>query len=98
MIRNRAFPMSRRTTDFPPFTAAELAATFADPEMAHRFPPVLSVHQAAELLQIPVATVRDWSSRGLLRGCARKIGKHLRISRDRFYQQAFNNFNSERQG
>lgn len=88
--------MSRHTTDFPPFSKEELAAKFADPETSRRFPPTLSVSQAAELLQIPKATVYDWSSRGLLRGCASRMGKHLRIDRDRFYQQAFHNFNSER--
>ncbi len=85
--------MPRRAADFPPFTDAELAAAFSDSESSRRFPPVLSVGQAADLLQVPVATIHDWSSRGLLRGCARKIGKHLRISRDRFLRQAFNSFN-----
>lgn len=84
--------MPIRHTDFPPFTDAELAAAFSDIESSRRFPPVLSVAQAAELLQVPVATIHDWSSRGLLSRCARKIGKHLRISRDRFLQQAFSNF------
>ena len=85
--------MPRTTHDFQPFTDAELAAVFSEPDLSRRFPPVLSVTQAAELLQVPVATIYDWSSRGLLRGCARRIGKRLRISRDRFLKQAFNNFN-----
>ena len=85
--------MPSRAAIFPPFTDAELAAAFSDPESSRRFPPVLSVAQAAELLQVSAATIHDWSSRGLLSGCARKIGKHLRISRDRFLQQAFHNFN-----
>ena len=85
--------MRHRETEFPPFTKTELETAFSDPELSRRFPFVLDVVQAAELLQVPVATIYDWSSRGLLRGCARKIGKHLRISRDRFLQQAFNNFN-----
>lgn len=85
--------MPRPTHDFQPFTDTELAGTFSEPDLSRRFPPVLSVTQAAELLQVPVATIYDWSSRGLLRGCARKIGKRLRISRDRFLKQAFNNFN-----
>ena len=84
--------MPPRISDFPPFTDAELAAAFSDIESSRRFPPVLSVVQAADLLQVPVATIHDWSSRGLLIRCSRKIGKHLRISRDRFLQQAFNNF------
>ena len=84
--------MPHRDPDFPPFSDAELATAFADPESARRFPPILNVAQAADLMQVPIATVHDWSSRGLLRGCARKIGKHLRISRDRFLRKAFNNF------
>ena len=88
--------MPRTTHEFQPFTDAELASAFSDPELSRRFPLVLNVQQAAELLQVPVATIYDWSSRGLLRGCARKIGKRLRISRDRFLQQAFNNFNQPR--
>ncbi len=88
--------MPRRVADFPPFTAAELAAAFSDPEWSRRFPPVLNVDQAADLVQVSRGTIYDWSSRGLLRGCSRKIGKHLRISRDRFLQQAFNNFHDRR--
>jgi hypothetical protein len=53
----------------PKFTAKELAALFVDPELANRFPPILSPDQAAELLQVPKNTIYDWSSRGLLDGC-----------------------------
>lgn len=84
--------MPRRAADFPPLTDAELAAAFSDPESSRRFPTVLTPLQGADLLQVPLATIYDWSSRGLLRGCASKIGKHLRISRDRFLNAAFNNF------
>jgi excisionase family DNA binding protein len=85
--------MPRANRDLLKFTDTELATAFSDPESSRRFPYFLTVRQAAELLQIPVATIHDWSSRGLLRGCSKKIGKHLRIVRDRFIQQAFNNFN-----
>jgi excisionase family DNA binding protein len=46
--------------------------------------PVLTVTQAAELAQVQVGTLYDWSSRGKLAGCARRAGRHLRIHRDRF--------------
>ena len=44
----------------------------------------------ARLLQVPKATIYDWSSRGLLRGCGRKVGKHLRLFRDRLITKIFN--------
>ncbi len=67
----------------------EIRATFADEANSAAFPPILTVQQAALLMQVPVATVYDWSSRGLLDHCARRVGKHLRIFRDRFVQNAF---------
>jgi hypothetical protein len=67
----------------------EVRAMFADEASHTAFPPILTVPQAAQLMQVPVATVHDWSSRGLLRHCSKKVGKHLRILRDRFIQHAF---------
>jgi excisionase family DNA binding protein len=64
-------------------TAAEIAEAFADPEWNRRYPPVLSVLQAAELLQVPVSTLYSWSSQGRLKGCGRRIGRHLRLFRNR---------------
>lgn len=55
---------------------------FADRRWSERFPPILSVELAAELLHVPKATIYDWSSRGLLGSCAQKAGKHLCIARD----------------
>ena len=67
-------------------TAQDVAHSFTDPVWAGKFPPVLSVNQVAELLQVPKQTVYDWHSRGLLRGCCRRIGKYLPlIARDSFY-------------
>jgi excisionase family DNA binding protein len=71
-------------------TAKDLAAAFADPQSAARFPPVLTVDQVAELLQVPKLTVYDWRSRGLLQGCCRKVGKHLRFYRDKLLMLIFN--------
>ena len=81
--------MSRKDVGLA-LTAKEVAATFDAVNWANRFPPVLSVDQAAELLQVPKSTIYDWSSRGLLRGCGRRAGKHLRIFRDRLLQKVFN--------
>ena len=71
-------------------TAREITATFADPVVAAQFPPVLTVEQAAALLQVPSKSIYDWSSRGLLQGCARKVGKHLRLHRDQLLTYIFN--------
>jgi len=61
-----------------------VAQAFADPNWSQRFPPILTVNQAAELVTVPKATIYDWSSRGLLDDCAFRVGKHLRIWRDAF--------------
>lgn len=69
---------------------AEIDSAFQSPTWAERYPPILSIEQAAELLQVPKRTIYDWSSRGLLKGCARKVGKHLRFFRDRLLHKVFN--------
>jgi excisionase family DNA binding protein len=71
-------------------TDLELTRAVSDPTWGQRFPPVLTVDQAAELLTVPKATIYDWSSRGLLQDCARRAGKHLRFFRDRLLKQIFN--------
>ena len=71
-------------------TASELSAPFLNTDWGRKFPPVLTVDQAAELLQLPRATLYGWSSQGRLRGCGRRVGKHLRIFCDRLLQKVFN--------
>lgn len=71
-------------------TDKEIAAQFADPRWAERFPPILAIEQAADLLQVPKATLYDWRSRGLLANCSRKVGKRVRFFRDRLIRQIFN--------
>lgn len=71
-------------------TADELDAHFQDPAWGKRFPLVLTCDQAAELLQVPKQTIYDWHSRGLLAGCCRKIGKHLRFLRNNLLTLVFN--------
>lgn len=68
----------------------EIAAAFSDPRWAEKFPPVLTLKQTAELLQVPLQTLYQWRSRGSLRHCSRKLGKHVRVYRDRLLKQAFN--------
>ncbi len=71
-------------------TDKEITQAFASPTWSERFPPVLSVGQVAELLQVPVNTIYQWRSRGLLKGCCRKTGKRLLFVRDRLFKTIFN--------
>ena len=77
------------TDDSLKLTPREICAAF-DRAEGTPTPPVLTVDEAAALLRIPKATLYDWRSRGLLSGCCRKVGKHLRFFRDRLIQQVFN--------
>ena len=71
-------------------SAREITRAFSEPLVAGSFPPVLTIKQAAELLSVPVGTLRDWRSRGQLTGCGRRVGKHVRFFRDRLVEWAFN--------
>lgn len=68
----------------------EIAALFSGSEWAVKFPPILTIEQAAELLQLPVETLRAWRSRGLLGSCSRRVGKRVRFFRDRLVDWYFN--------
>jgi hypothetical protein len=81
--------MARNDRDMK-LTRAEIETAFSVSTWAEAYPPVLSIEQVARLLQVPEATVYDWSSRGLLRGCARRMGKYLRFFRDRLITKVFN--------
>jgi excisionase family DNA binding protein len=74
----------------PELTPREITALFADPAWATRFPPILTVDEAAELARVPKHTIYAWSSQDLLKGCSRRVGKHLRILRDKFVLKLFN--------
>ena len=68
----------------------EITASFAAGNWGDRFPPILTVDQAAELLHVPKATLYAWRSQGRLKGCSQKLGKHLRFFRDRLVQSTLN--------
>jgi excisionase family DNA binding protein len=70
-------------------TPREIAAAF-DNTHGTTTPAVLTIDEAAELLRVPKATLYDWRSRGLLSGCSRKVGKHVRFFRDRLIDRVFN--------
>jgi len=67
---------------------AELDRAFFD-NSGGRFPPVLNIQQAAELLQAPIGTIYEWSSKGYLKGCCRRRGKRLFFWRDRLISELF---------
>lgn len=67
-------------------TILEAKALFAASPWEAKFPPLLTVDQAAALLQVPKQTVYAWSSQGRLDGCKTRAGKHLRFLRDRLVQ------------
>jgi len=70
-------------------TPREIAAAF-ETNAGPIVPVILTVEEAAALLRVPEKTIYDWSSRGLLKGCCRRDGKHLRFFRDRLLQKVFN--------
>jgi hypothetical protein len=71
-------------------TPAEVAKTFADPALAAKYGPILTIEEAADLVQVPAETLRGWRSRGLLDSCSRRVGKRVRIWRDRLVLWLFN--------
>jgi excisionase family DNA binding protein len=71
----------------------EIAAAFSSSGWAEKYPPVLTLEQASQLLSIPKETLYGWRSRGRLTGCCRKVGKHLRFFRDRLIKHVFNESN-----
>lgn len=69
-------------------TAAEVAAAVKG--FKWEATPIMTLSQAAELLQLPLSTLYEWSSRGLLDRCSRKVGKRRLVFRDRLIQTIFN--------
>ena len=53
-------------------------------EYASRFPPLITVGQAAEISHRKIQTIYDWSSRGVLDGCKARRGGILLLVRDGF--------------
>lgn len=89
-IRNLAKPSAVMDDQSLKLTDAEIAAWFSDPIWVKRFGPILGLKDAAELVGVPANTMRDWRSLGLLRGCCRRVGKHVLFVRDRLLKRVFN--------
>jgi hypothetical protein len=47
-------------------SADELTTNFASGPWAEKYPPILTIAQAAEMLQVPVGTLRFWRTSGRL--------------------------------
>ena len=71
-------------------TEQEIKSAFAAGPWAEQFPPVLTIDQAADLLQVPKSTLYDWRSRGLLDRCSRRVGKRVLFIRNRLMELIFN--------
>ena len=87
--------MAKRQGNTGPLTPEEIQRAFDQGGWARQFPPVLSVSQAAQLAHVPRKTIYDWSSRGLLSGCAARRGKWLRVWRGRFIAFLFHELNDD---
>ena len=83
--------MSASHANSAKLSANEIQQAFGDSDWGKQFPPVLNVDQAAELAGVPKKTIYEWSSRGLLKSCAKRFGRRLRIFRDRFIRLLIDN-------
>lgn len=70
-------------------SADELTTNFASGPWAEKYPPILTITQAADMLQVPVGTLRYWRTTGRLNGCSRRYGRVLRFYRDRLIRWFF---------
>lgn len=74
-------------------SSSELTTSFAAAPWAERFPPVLTIAQTCELLQVPKRTLFRWLAEGKLGGASARIGKHRRFLRDHLIQSFFDTKN-----
>lgn len=71
-------------------TQQEVTQAFSTGDWAAKYPPLLTIDQAAELLDVPKATLYQWRSEGRLTGTVQRVGKHLRFFRDRLILKVMN--------
>lgn len=70
-------------------STTEITQAFAK-DSGTPFPPILTVEQLAELLQLSTKTVYEWIAKDRLDGAFRKRGKHILVWRDRAIDILFN--------
>ena len=46
---------------------------------ADRYPPLITIEQAAEIAQVKLRSIYEWSHLGRLDGCKSKQGRELRL-------------------
>ena len=51
---------------------------------AEKYPPLITIGEAAEIARVPVDTIYDWSHRGLLDNFKSKRGRRVLFDRDAF--------------
>ncbi len=71
-------------------TQEVLVRLASDPDWVTKYPPILTVDQAANLVIVSKHTIYAWSSEGKLARCSNKSSGVLRILRDKFLLQFFN--------
>lgn len=70
---------------------SEITTALDTDDQRRRFPPILNVEQAAQLLGgVSEKTIYFWCAAGRFDGCFRKRGKHLLFWRDRVIERIFN--------
>lgn len=62
----------------------ESAAAEVMAEYANRYPPLISVEQAAEIAHAPPATIHGWSADGAFDGFKARSGRRILLQRDCF--------------
>lgn len=62
----------------------ESAAAEVMAEYANRYPPLITVEQAAEIAHVPIATIHAWSSDGAFDGFKVHRGRRILLQRDCF--------------
>jgi excisionase family DNA binding protein len=72
----------RETSHKSRLSETSIREMFATEPWASRFPPILTVQQLAELMQVSPRTVFQWLATGLLNPATNLIGRQRRILRD----------------
>lgn len=59
-------------------------------EIARRYPPLITVEEAADIARVPRATIHGWSSAGKLDRFKHKCGRRILLRRDEFVRSLLN--------
>lgn len=81
-LRDRLVRVATQSPVSPKLSDDEISEWFEREPWLRRFPAVLSLPQASDLLQVSTSTLYSWRSEGRLTGVSRKIGKCVRFSRN----------------